>query len=65
MSASPILPNTGYLRIKDLLHFIPVSKSHLWAMVKKGKFPQPVKLDQKITAWKAEDIQQWINNPTQ
>lgn len=63
MSTSHLLPNTGYIRLKDLLRFVPVNKSHLWAWVKKGKFPKPVKLDLKITAWKAEDIHEWINNP--
>lgn len=58
-------PNTGNIRLKDLRHFIPVSKSHLWAKVKKGTFLQPVKLDQKITAWRAEDIQQWDRQPNQ
>jgi prophage regulatory protein len=35
---------------------IPVSKSTWWAGVKSGRFPQPVKLGPRITAWRYEDI---------
>ncbi len=36
---------------------IPISKSHWWAKVKDGKFPQPVKLGPRTTAWRISDIQ--------
>jgi predicted DNA-binding transcriptional regulator AlpA len=35
---------------------IPVSKSTWWAGVKSGRFPTPVKIGPRITAWRAEDI---------
>ncbi len=41
---------------------IPVSKSTWWAGVKTGRFPQPVKLGPRITAWRSEDIQQLLDN---
>lgn len=43
-------PETGFLRIKDVLKFIPVGKSTWWAGVKEGKYPQPVKLAPRVTA---------------
>jgi len=33
----------------------PVSKSTWWAGVKSGRFPKPVKLGPRITAWRAEE----------
>ncbi|MCX5875753.1 MAG: AlpA family phage regulatory protein [Deltaproteobacteria bacterium] len=36
--------------------FIPVSKSSWWAGVKSGRYPQPVKLSERCTCWRAEDI---------
>lgn len=47
------------LRLKDILAPrgpIPVSKSTWWAGVKSGRFPAPVKLGPRITAWRKEDI---------
>ncbi len=46
----------GYLRLPEVLKLFPVSKSTWWQGVKNGKFPKPVKLTERTTAWKAEDI---------
>jgi predicted DNA-binding transcriptional regulator AlpA len=39
---------------------IPVSKSTWWAGVKDGRFPKPVKLGTRISAWRVEDIRRLI-----
>lgn len=38
---------------------LPFSSATLWRMVKAGKFPHPVKLADRVTAWRAEDIEAW------
>lgn len=50
------LPETGFVRLPQVLTHIPVSRSTWWAGVKGGKYPAPIKLGENITAWKAEDI---------
>jgi len=50
------LPKTGLLRIKQVLRFVPVSRSHFWAGAKTGKYPKPIKLSERVTCWRAEDI---------
>ena len=50
------IPNEGLLRVKQLLRFIPVSRSHWWQGVKEGRYPQPLKLSERITVWRASDI---------
>ncbi|PJK31341.1 helix-turn-helix transcriptional regulator [Minwuia thermotolerans] len=60
------LPETGYLRLSQIIGnpkadppqppIIPVSKSTWWDGVKAGRFPAPVKLGPRITAWRVEDI---------
>lgn len=64
------LPETGYLRIRQIIGdkksnpplppIIPVSRSSWWDGVKKGKFPKPVKINTRTTAWKVEDIRALI-----
>jgi predicted DNA-binding transcriptional regulator AlpA len=57
------LPETGFLRLSSILAPkgpIPVGKSTWWAGVKSGRFPQPVKLGPRITAWRVEDIRDLI-----
>lgn len=51
-----MLPETGFVRLPTVLKIIPVSKSTWWAGVKEGRFPKPVKLGPKTTAWRVEDI---------
>ena len=56
-------PLQGYLRIPQIVpHLVPVSKSTWWAWVKEGKAPKPTKLGPKITAWKASDIYQFLED---
>ncbi len=62
------IPETGFLRLPQILGsesnppIIPVSRSTWWAGVKSGKFPKPVKLGQRTTAWRVEDIRNLINS---
>ena len=67
-----ILPSTGYLRLTQIIGnsksnpptpaIIPVSKSTWWRGIKQGKYPKPIKLSEKVTAWKVDDIVKLIND---
>jgi len=50
------IPTTGFLRLPQVLNIVPISKSAWWEGCKTGRFPKPVKLGPRTTAWKAEDI---------
>ena len=54
------LPVTGYVRLSLLLRLIPFSRATVWRKVQQGKFPRPVKLSERVTAWRAEDLRAWI-----
>jgi prophage regulatory protein len=54
-------PQNSLLRVKQVLEKIPVSRTTWWQGVKDGKFPQPVKLGPRTTAWRASDIDALIN----
>lgn len=55
-----VFPSVGFLRLKDILVFFPVSRSTWWDGVAKGIYPKPVKLSARTTAWKVEDIRALI-----
>lgn len=62
------LPETGFVRLKEILAPrgpIPVCKSTWWAGVKSGRYPKPVKLGPRITAWRVENIMTLINRGAQ
>ena len=46
----------GFLRLTQVLELVPVGKSTWWAGCKTGRFPRPVKLGVRTTAWRKEDI---------
>ena len=57
------LPETGFVRLRAILTPegpIPVAKSTWWQGIKDGRFPKPVKIGPRITAWKVEDIRALI-----
>jgi prophage regulatory protein len=54
------IPETGFVRLAQILTVIPIGKTCWWEGVKKGRFPKPVKLSRRCTAWKAEDIHSLI-----
>jgi prophage regulatory protein len=56
----PTLPAVGYVRLPQILAVYPIGKSTWWLGVKEGKFPKPVKLGPRTTAWRVEDIRALI-----
>lgn len=62
MQHNNTMPETGYIRVKEVLRYIPVSKSTWWSGVKSGRYPKPVKLGPRTTAWRVQDIRNYIEN---
>ena len=58
------LPTTGMGRAKDILPFLPFSKTTLFEWSKDGRFPAGRKLSPTMTAWSYADIHEWLNSHT-
>jgi prophage regulatory protein len=62
------LPEAGFLRIWQIVGnkktntpaLIPIGRTTFLNGVKSGKYPKPVKLGERTTAWKVEDIRALI-----
>ena len=39
---------------------LPFSAPTLWRKTRNGTFPQPVRLSERVTAWKVGDVRAWI-----
>lgn len=63
ITPSATLPSEGYVRLPQVLAVIPVSKSTWWTGVASGRFPKPVKLGPRTTAWRVSDIRALLDNP--
>jgi predicted DNA-binding transcriptional regulator AlpA len=59
------LPSFGYVRQAQLIPaIVPFSAATLWRKVQSGDFPEPVKLSSRITAWRVEDVRNWMDART-
>lgn len=63
------LPDSALVRESQLVKkptnpapVIPVSPSTLWRWVRLGQFPAPIRLSEKITAWRVGDIRAWLQS---
>ena len=59
------LPDTGFLRLQQIIkpHGVyPVSRSEWYDGVKNGKYPAPVKLGPRTSAWRVEQIRALIED---
>jgi len=61
-----LLPAEGFLRLNQIIGkketpaIIPVSRSTWLSGVREGRFPKPVKLGKRTTAWRVADIRALI-----
>ncbi|HVV97946.1 MAG TPA: AlpA family phage regulatory protein [Rhodanobacteraceae bacterium] len=62
MQRNTQIPETGFLRLPQVLALIPVCKTTWWNGVRSGRYPQPTRaLGKNITAWRVEDIRALID----
>jgi prophage regulatory protein len=69
-----LLPATGYLRLAQIIGkkptatdpglpaLLPVAASTFWGWVREGRFPAPVKLGPRTTAWRVEDVRAFLES---
>jgi predicted DNA-binding transcriptional regulator AlpA len=50
------IPTTGFLRLPQILAIFPIGKSSWWRGVKEGRYPKPVKIAPRTSAWRAREI---------
>lgn len=54
------IPDTGFLRLPEVLSLIPISATVWWEGVRTGRYPKGIKLSARTTAWRVEDIKALI-----
>lgn len=60
------VPREGFMRVSQIIGDrenpgpIPVSRAHWYKGVKAGRYPAPVKLSERVVAWRASDIRKLI-----
>jgi prophage regulatory protein len=60
MNNSLTLPPTGFIRKPVVLSLVPWGNTKLYAEIKAGRFPAPIKLSTRVAAWRIEEVHAWI-----
>lgn len=55
-SVKPTMPIDGFVRLPQILAFLAISKSCFYKGIREGRFPAPVKLTPRTSAWRAVEI---------
>ena len=50
------------IRPLEVTELVGFKKTKLWEMVKANKFPQPLKLSDRMTAFDYDEVQAWIHD---
>jgi len=54
------IPDIGFLRLHQVLKLFPVSRATWYNGIQAGKYPAPVKLSDRASAWRVADIRRLI-----
>jgi prophage regulatory protein len=63
------LADSAYIRVSTMVQNpkrpnapapLPFSAPTLWRKVKAGTFPKPIKLSERVTAWKVGEVRAWM-----
>ncbi len=49
-----------FIRLPRTMEISGLGRSTIWAYVKKGKFPAPIKLSERVTVWRLSDVNRWL-----
>jgi len=49
------------LRIHDVVAITRLSRSTIYRLIQAGRFPKPIKLTERASGWRYEEVEQWLN----
>ena len=50
-----------FLRIREVLRLMGLSRATLYVMVNENQFPVPVRLRARTVAWRASQVKEWMD----
>lgn len=49
-----------FLRLPQVMEKVGLRKTKIYAIVKEGSFPKPVRLSHRVAFWKLSEIEAWM-----
>jgi prophage regulatory protein len=63
VSTPTYVPTPAFYRLRDVMRITALSRSTVYRRVAEGRFPAPVHLGGRASAWAWSALQDWINDP--
>lgn len=60
--SKPVVPRDRLIRLPEVENVCGVKSSTIYMMLKKGSFPQPVRLSARMVAWPETAVLQWVQD---
>ncbi len=57
-------PTSGFMRMKELIKLLQLSRSTIWRMERDGILPARVKISSRAIAWRRNEIENFIKTRT-
>ncbi len=54
-------PHVYVVRMRQLVTLVGLSRSTIYVLVSKGRFPVPIRLGDKAVGWRIDEIEHWVN----
>lgn len=55
-------PAPRLLRMADVMERTALSRSYIYARIKRGEFPKPLSLGHKCSRWTSDEIDAWVKS---
>ena len=62
-NSSPTNATPAFYRLNDVTRITALSRSTVYRRIAEGRFPQPVHLGGRASAWSSAALQAWIDDP--
>ncbi|MNV73413.1 Prophage CP4-57 regulatory protein (AlpA) [compost metagenome] len=53
----------AFYRLRDVIRITALSRSTVYRRITEGRFPAPIPLGGRASAWPSEALQAWIDDP--
>jgi predicted DNA-binding transcriptional regulator AlpA len=53
----------AFYRLSDITRITSLSRSTIYRRISEGRFPAPIHLGGRASAWPSADLQAWIDDP--
>lgn len=51
--------NPDFLPTREVVKRTGLSRTHVWYLVREGRFPEPVELTERARGWREDEVEAW------